>query len=308
VQDSTGPSAGRIRSMVESGRVTWDLCDSSASSSIVLGRANLVRKIDYSVVKKSDTIGPGFVLEWGAAPYSFSSVLVYDSAKFQQPPRNWADFWDLRRFPGTRLLRKDAVAVLEAAQMSLGKDPANLYPLDVPASLRRVSEIRRNAVYWTAARERAVHAHRRGGDGPDLAHPRARCWSRNERRIKRYGTRASCSRHLRHPARQPGRRPGAALLAACFGPGAAVRPLQFLGNGPPTRRRREVPASKRFNPRTRTTPVQVVLNGDGGASNYHRRNQRALDAIRADVPLRRRPSAPTRTACPPSASCARSSP
>jgi len=48
VQDSTGPSTGRIRSMVESGRTTWDLCDSSASSSIVLGRANLATKIDYS--------------------------------------------------------------------------------------------------------------------------------------------------------------------------------------------------------------------------------------------------------------------
>jgi putative spermidine/putrescine transport system substrate-binding protein len=99
VQDSTGPSAGRIRSMVESGRVTWDLCDSSASSSVVLGRQNLVQRVDYSIVNRS-TSSAGFALEWGAAPYSFSSVLAYDSAKFPNgEPKSWADFFDLRRFP-----------------------------------------------------------------------------------------------------------------------------------------------------------------------------------------------------------------
>ena len=86
VQDSTGPATGRIRSMVESGRTTWDLCDSSASGANLLGKLNLATKIDYGIVDRSNVIGPGFALEYGAAPYSFSSVLVYDSAKFPTAP------------------------------------------------------------------------------------------------------------------------------------------------------------------------------------------------------------------------------
>ena len=44
VQNSTGPSAGRIKSMVDSGSVTWDLCDSSASASRVLSKQNLIAR------------------------------------------------------------------------------------------------------------------------------------------------------------------------------------------------------------------------------------------------------------------------
>lgn len=100
VQDSTGPSAGRIRSMVESGRVTWDTCDSSATTAHLLGGMNMLTPIDYNTVKREDVIAPIFALEHGAAPYSFSSVLVYDSTRFPQGgPQSWADFRDLRRFP-----------------------------------------------------------------------------------------------------------------------------------------------------------------------------------------------------------------
>jgi putative spermidine/putrescine transport system substrate-binding protein len=115
---------------------------------------NLLNAIDYGVVKRDDVVGPTFALEHGAVPYSFSNVLVYDSTKFPQGgPASWAAFWALRRFPGTRLLRRDAAGALDAAQMSLGKDPANLYPLDLRASLARVREIRRNTVFWTSGSE-----------------------------------------------------------------------------------------------------------------------------------------------------------
>ena len=153
LQDSTGPSVGRIRSMVESGRVTWDICDSSATGANLLGKLGLATKLDYSIVDRSNVIGPGFALDYGAAPYSFSSVLVYDSAKFPTPPTGWADFWDTKRFPGTRLLRRDATCVLEAAMMSMGKAPDALYPIDMRAGIKRVTELRKNLVFWTNGSE-----------------------------------------------------------------------------------------------------------------------------------------------------------
>ena len=153
LQDSTGPSVGRIRSMVESGRVTWDICDSSATGANLLGKLDLAQKLDYGILDRSNVIGPGFALDYGAAPYSFSSVLVYDSAKFPTPPTGWADFWDTRRFPGTRLLRRDATCVLEAAMMSMGKAPDALYPIDMRAGIKRVTELRKNLVFWTNGSE-----------------------------------------------------------------------------------------------------------------------------------------------------------
>lgn len=285
VQDSTGPSAGRIRSMVESGRVTWDLCDSSASSSIVLGRADLVRKIDYSVVKRSDAIGPAFVLEWGAAPYSFSSVLAYDSTKFPQPPNNWADFWDLRRFPGTRLLRRDAVPVLEAAQMSLGKDPANLYPLDIKASLNRVAAIRRNSLYWTSGSESEQFMRTGEAVMGLIWHTRAKVLEEETGgRIKTVWNQGILQPGIFViPRGNPGGELAQRLLASMLAkPEPQVGLLGFLGNGPtnPAAAGMVPAALRRFNP---TDPenarVQVVINGEWWGDNYQNVNAEMLDTI-----------------------------
>src|SRR5581483_3191309 len=115
VMDSSGPSAGKIRTMAESRKVTWDLCDSSASSSILLGAQGLLEPIDYGVVDRANLLPRGFAYPHGVAPYSFSSVLLYDAGKFgADPPKSWADFLDFQKYPGKRMLRRDATAVLDA--------------------------------------------------------------------------------------------------------------------------------------------------------------------------------------------------
>ena len=285
VQDSTGPSAGRFRSMVESGRTTWDLCDSSASSSIVLGRANLAQKIDYSIVNRADVIGPGFALEWGAAPYSFSSVLVYDSAKFPTPPQNWADFWDLRRFPGTRLLRKDALAVLEAAQMSLGRAPASLYPLDLAACLKRVSDIRRNSVYWANGSESEQFLRTGEAVMGQIWHTRATVLEKESNgRFKFIWNQGLLQAGIMViPRGNPGGELAQRLLASMLAkPEPQVQLLGLLGNGPthPQAAALVPEHLKRFNP---TEPAnaasQVVVNGAWWGDNYQNANAELMDVI-----------------------------
>lgn len=286
VQDSTGPSAGRIRSMVESGRVTWDLCDSSSSSQQLLGRQNLVSRIDYSVVDRSNVIDPAFALEWGAAPYSFSSVLCYDSSKFPGGgPQNWADFFDTRRFPGTRLLRRDALATLDAVQMALGKDPRNLYPLDVRACLARVREIRRNAVFWNSGSESEQFLRTGEAVMGHIWHTRANVLQRETNgRIKFIWNQALLQAGI---FVIPRGNQGGALAQQLLGsmlarPEPQVGLLQFLGNGPTNpRAAAQVPAEFRaVNP---TDPEnarqQVVLNGPWWGDNYQQVNQDFLDVV-----------------------------
>lgn len=286
VQDSTGPSAGRIRSMVESGRVTWDLCDSSASSSNLLGRANLVTRIDYGIVNRENVIGPGFALDYGAAPYSFSSVLAYDSSKFPGGgPASWADFWDLRKFPGTRLLRRDALATLDAAQMALGKDPANLYPLDVRACLRKVAELRRNAVFWNSGSESEQFLRTGEAVMGQIWHTRATVLeAETNGRIRFIWPQALLQAGIFViPRGNPGGAMAQRLLASML---ANVEPqvglLQLLGNGPTNPRAAAlVPQElRRKNP---TDPenarVQVVLDGNWWGENYQQANADFIDTI-----------------------------
>jgi putative spermidine/putrescine transport system substrate-binding protein len=286
VQDSTGPSAGRMRSMVESGRVTWDLCDSSASSSVLLGGQNLLTKIDYSIVKKEDVIGPGFALEYGAAPYSFSSVLAYDSAKFPNGgPTSWADFFDTQRFPGTRLLRRDALAMLDAAQMALGKDPAKLYPLDLRACLGKIREIRRNAVYWNSGSESEQFLRTGEAVMGIIWHTRATVLNRESQgRIKFIWNQGLLQAGLFVvPRGNPGGEMAQRLLASMLNkPEPQVGLLQLLGNGPTNPKAAAmVPAEFRaVNP---TDPEnarqQVVLDGNWWGANYQQANQDFLDVV-----------------------------
>jgi putative spermidine/putrescine transport system substrate-binding protein len=286
VQDSTGPSAGRIRSMVESGRVTWDLCDSSASTSVLLGRQNLLSRIDYSIVRRDDVIGPGFALEHGAAPYSFSSVLCYDSAKFPNGgPASWADFFDTRRFPGTRLLRRDALASLDAAQMALGKDPANLYPLDIRACLAKIREIRRNAVFWNSGSESEQFLRTGEAVMGCIWHTRATVLNRETNgRIKFIWNGGLLQAGIFViPRGNAGGELAQRLLASMLAkPEPQVGLLRLLGNGPTNPRAAAVvPAEFKANNPTdpENARQQVVLNGPWWGENYQQANADYLDVV-----------------------------
>jgi putative spermidine/putrescine transport system substrate-binding protein len=284
-QDSTGPSAGRIRSMVESGRVTWDLCDSSASSAYLLGGMNLLTKMDYGIIDRTKVIGPGFALEYGAAPYSFSSVLAYDSSKFPTAPTSWADFWDLRRFPGQRLLRRDALGTLDAAMMSLGRAPDQVYPIDTRAALRRVAEIRRNTVFWSSGSESEQFLRTGEAVMGQIWHTRATVLNRESNgRIKFIWNQGLLQAGIFViPRGNPGGANAQRLLGAMLANAEGqVGLLGLLGNGPTNpAAAAQVPAE--LKPNNPTDPAnerqQVVLNGQWWGANYQQANQDYLDTI-----------------------------
>jgi putative spermidine/putrescine transport system substrate-binding protein len=285
VQDGSGPSAGRIRSMVESGRVTWDLCDSSATSAVLLGGLNLLNRMDYNVIKRDDVLGPTFAMDYGAAPYSFSSVLVYDSSKFSEAPTSWADFWNLQKFPGARLLRRDATCSLEAASMALGKDPANLYPLDVRAAMAKVRELRRNLVFWTGGAESEQFMRTGEAVMGQIWHTRAKVLEQESNgRFKFIWNQGILQPGIFvSPRGNPGGDMVQKLMASMLaGAEKQVELLKFLGNGPTNPRAAAVVPEefKRFNP---TDPanarVQVPMDGNWWGTNYQRVNADFIDMV-----------------------------
>lgn len=151
--DTTGPSIGKIRAMVESKKVTWDVMDTTLATAGELGAAGLMEKIDYSIVDKNKVL-PGYAQEYGVAGYGFSNVFTYDSSKFGgKKPNSWADFWNLKDFPGKRSLRRDIAGTLEAALMADGVPKDKLYPIDVPRAFKKIAEIKKDCVFWNSGAE-----------------------------------------------------------------------------------------------------------------------------------------------------------
>lgn len=151
--DGTGPSEGKMRAMVDSKKVTWDVCDSGSGTCLIMGKAGYLEEYDYSIID-ANKVPKGFAYKWGIANYLFSYVLAYDKTKFGgKVPKTWADYWNLKEFPGKRTTRKDIQGTLEIALMADGVPPDKLYPIDVKRAFAKIKEIKKDIIFWAAGAE-----------------------------------------------------------------------------------------------------------------------------------------------------------
>src|SRR5207237_6279025 len=119
-------------------------------------RLGLGERIDDTIVDRSK-----FPAE-ARAPYVFASsvystVLAYRKDAFKgDHPKTWADFWDVKAFPGPRSLRNHPVDNLEAALMADGLAADKLYPIDVDRAFKKLDAIHRHInVWWTTGQQPA---------------------------------------------------------------------------------------------------------------------------------------------------------
>lgn len=154
--DTSGPLEGKIKEMVDSGNVTADVADADLFNAVSLGPSGHLEPIDYNIVSKEKTL-PQYALEYGVSIILYGYAFVYDTKAYgDNPPQNWADFFDTKKFPGTRALYKWANGSLEGALMADGVAPESLYPLDMDRALAKIKSIKDDSVYWGSGSE--VHS------------------------------------------------------------------------------------------------------------------------------------------------------
>ena len=153
VVDGSGPSAGKIRAMVESGAVVWDLCDSGAGSAIILEQQGMSQPIDYSIVDKSKVL-EGTAYTNGVGNYVYSYVLATNPKMLGgNVPQSWEDVWNVKDFPGMRTFRKSVRGQLESATMAQGVAPEDVYEVlgtedGIAAAIAKFRELRDNIIVW----------------------------------------------------------------------------------------------------------------------------------------------------------------
>ncbi|MEM6914730.1 MAG: extracellular solute-binding protein [Pseudomonadota bacterium] len=152
VIDGSGPSSGKIKAMVESGKVTWDLCDRNNIAAIDLGRQGLLEEVDYSRID-IDATPEAYRGKWGLGSYYYSFALTWDTSAFEQTPTTWADLWNTKDFPGTRTMRKNFEGQLESALLADGVAPEDVYPVDIDRAIEKIKEIKEDTIYWGSGSE-----------------------------------------------------------------------------------------------------------------------------------------------------------
>lgn len=124
-----------IRQQVETANVVWDVVDFEQSDLIRGCREGLLEKIDHSGLPPgddgtpaSDDFFPGAFTDCGVAQTVWATVVAYDTeAVGSSPPAKLADFFDVRKYPGKRGLRRDPRVVMEWALMADGVAPDQVY-------------------------------------------------------------------------------------------------------------------------------------------------------------------------------------
>jgi len=162
----SGASMSKVCLQVESGAVSWDLVITGSGGSASAAEKGCLEKIDYSVVDVSDFI-PGMYTDYCVGTDVFATVMAWNTDKYGQPgsataPKTWADFWDVKKFPGTRAYRANSVdGALEPALMADGVPADKVYEvLSTKAGKQRaidkIRELKPHiAVFWSSGAQQA---------------------------------------------------------------------------------------------------------------------------------------------------------
>jgi putative spermidine/putrescine transport system substrate-binding protein len=149
VVDTSPADFGKLRAMVEGGNPEWTVTEIGGQDAFRAKEMNLVEPIDTTVVDRSnypETARDSHIFTASA----YATALGYRTDAFPNgsQPKGWAEFWDVRRFPGPRALRNHPADNLEFALLADGVPLDRLYPIDMDRAFRKLDEIRPHVTVW----------------------------------------------------------------------------------------------------------------------------------------------------------------
>ena len=149
VKEDTMSGIADHRAQVMSGSVTWDLVQHGSYSAMKLVKEGMVEKLDFSVINEIDGIPDDMKSDYYVGALVYGLVIGWNTKTYgMDGPKTWKDFYDFKKFPGTRSMRQRADYNLEAALIADGVPMDKLYPLDVDRAFNKMKELKPHVVAW----------------------------------------------------------------------------------------------------------------------------------------------------------------
>lgn len=140
----------KAEAMARSGKMDYDIVTSTGGD--LIEKKNILHQIDCAALPNIVKNGlPGSCTPYGIVRTIGVQMIAFDKSVFPDGPKNWADFWDVKKYPGARALPDtgDRDWWLPAiALMADGVKPAELFPLDLDRAYKKLDEIRPNITVW----------------------------------------------------------------------------------------------------------------------------------------------------------------
>lgn len=136
---TTGTGHPKVKAMVTSGNVTWDVISADAAAFENEVKDDLLQPLDYSVIN-ADGIPPRLRTKYGIGYMKFAQNLAWNKKKFPQGLTP-AQFFD-PAVKARRVMLALPYYNLEFALLADGVKPTELYPLDVARGLKVIDRVK----------------------------------------------------------------------------------------------------------------------------------------------------------------------
>lgn len=145
----------KVKAMVAAKNVSWDVVELESPELARGCEEGIYEKLDYSKIGDKKDFLPSAVTECGIGFFVWSTVLAYNADKLKAAPTSWSDFWDVKKFPGKRGMRKGAKFTLEIALMADGVAPADVYKelstkAGVDRAFKKLDQLKPSIQWWEA--------------------------------------------------------------------------------------------------------------------------------------------------------------
>jgi putative spermidine/putrescine transport system substrate-binding protein len=160
VIESEGPDIAKVKAMVDTGNIEFDVGEFDRASVVNLGRkGDYWEAIDYGLFDV-DNIDAAFREKDSVAMLPYGQIIGYRTDAFGgKEPGDNPDLWDTARFPGSRCLQAGSGGLapdLEVAIMASGVPKEKVYPIDIDKAFASLAKIKPHVdKWWTAGAQPA---------------------------------------------------------------------------------------------------------------------------------------------------------
>ena len=165
IDEDTGPETAKIKAMVDTKSVTWDIVTAGGGGLMRGVALGLFEPITADMVKQDDVI-EGARNPYGVPSEIFSTLIGFSTKAFPAggpQPKTFADFFDVKTFPGKRTLPDKPETVLEAALLADGVPAGEVYAkLSTEAGMKqaldKIAALKPNVAVWWSSGAQPVQA------------------------------------------------------------------------------------------------------------------------------------------------------
>jgi putative spermidine/putrescine transport system substrate-binding protein len=149
---STSPTKyAKIKAMVESANVEWDLVTVGGRFAYDGSDDGLLEELDYARIPNAQALPEGFRGPYGVVTSVGATIMAWNTDKIKDGPQSWADFWDVKKFPGPRGLYKLMYYNYEATMLAAGVAMNEIYPVTdekVEQMFAKLAELKPHISVW----------------------------------------------------------------------------------------------------------------------------------------------------------------